>query len=42
MWDLKYGTDGPVYRTETDTTDMENRLVFAKGEREWDGLGVGG
>ena len=43
MWNLKYGTNEPIYKTETDT-DMENRLVVAKGEwgRERDGLGVWG
>ena len=42
MWNLKYGTDEPVYRTETDS-DMESRLVVAKGgRREWDGLRVWG
>ena len=39
MWNLKYGTDEPGYRTETDS-QTENRLVIAKGEgvgrgREW-------
>ena len=33
MWDLKYGTNEPVYRTETDS-DMENRTVVAKPEGE--------
>ena len=40
MWNLKYDTNEPIYKTETDT-DIENRLVVAKGEgvgRE--GLGV--
>ena len=31
-WNLKYGKDEPIYRTETDS-DVENRLVVAKGER---------
>ena len=31
MWNLKYGTSEPTYKTETDS-DMENRLVIAKGE----------
>ena len=30
MWNLKYGTNRPVYRTET-VTDIENRLMVAKG-----------
>ena len=33
MWNLKYGTDEPICRTETDS-DMESRLVVAKGEGE--------
>ena len=33
MWHLKYGTHEPAYRIETDS-DMENRLVVAKGEGE--------
>ena len=36
MWNLKYGTNEPVYKTETDT-DIKNRLMVAKGE----GKGVG-
>ena len=36
MWDLKYGTSEPIYRTETDS-DMENRLMAARGG----GKGVG-
>ena len=31
MWNLKYGTNEPIYRTETDSTDIHNRLV-AKGK----------
>ena len=37
MWNLKHGTDEPIYRTETDS-DMESRLVVAKGKgmrQEW-------
>ena len=30
MWNLKYGTDEPIYRL----TDMGTRLVVAKGEDE--------
>ena len=42
MWNLKYGRDEHIYRTETDS-DMDSRLVVVKGkEREWDGLGVWG
>ena len=31
MWNLKYGTDEPIHKTET-VTDIENRLVVAKGK----------
>ena len=33
MWNVKYGTDEPIYRTETDS-DMESRLVIAKGRKK--------
>ena len=44
MWKLKYNKDESIYKTETDSRDMENRVVVAEGEgeREWDGLGVWG
>ena len=38
MWNLKYGTNEPIYETETDS-DMENRLVVASGwgeEKNWE------
>ena len=31
MWNLKYDTNEPIYKTETDS-DIENRLVIANGE----------
>ena len=31
MWNLKYGTNEPVYKSETGSY-LENRLVVAKGE----------
>ena len=39
MWNLKYGTDEPLYRTETDS-QTETRLVVAKEEGE--GVGCTG
>ena len=33
MWNLKYGANEPIYKTEIDLTNIENRLVVAKGER---------
>ena len=42
MWNLKYGTNEPIYETEIDS-QTEIRLVVAKGVgREWDGMGVWG
>ena len=40
MWNLKYGTNGLIYRTDR-LTDTENRLVVAKREVGWGGDGVG-
>ena len=39
MWNLKYDTNELIYETKT---DIEKRLVVAKGERvcEREGLGV--
>ena len=41
MWNLKYNTNEPIYKTETDS-DIENRPMVVSGERRWerDGLGV--
>ena len=33
MWNLKYGTDEPICKTETDS-EMESKLVAAKQEGE--------
>ena len=33
MWNLKYGANDPIYKTETDS-QTENRLVVAEGEGE--------
>ena len=30
LWNLKYGTDEPIYRTEIVSQTMESRLVVAK------------
>ena len=37
MWNLKYGTNEPIYKTEIDS-ETENRLVAAKWERGGSGL----
>ena len=45
MWNLKQNdTNEHIYKTETDSTDIENRLMFAKGGGEgWIGrLGLAG
>ena len=39
MRNLKYDADVLLYKTETHFTDLEKRLVVAKGEGK-DGLGV--
>ena len=39
MSTLKYDTNELIYKTETHFTDLEKRLVVAKGEGK-DGLGV--
>ena len=36
MWNLKYGTNESIYKTETDS-DTENRLAVTKGEKEGSG-----
>ena len=38
MWNLKYGTNEPIYKTNR-ITPMENRLVVAKEEKAWNGMG---
>ena len=42
MWYLKYDTNEHIYETETDSQNIENRFVVAKGEGGWgkEGLGV--
>ena len=40
MWNLKYDTNELIYQTETDS-DIENRLVVAKGEGGWGRHGLG-
>ena len=36
-WNLKYSTNEPIYKLETDT-DIENRLMVAKGQEGASGL----
>ena len=36
MWNLKYGANEPVYRTETDS-HIENRLAVAQGGEQGTG-----
>ena len=41
MWNLKYGIDEPIYRTETDSQTWRTDLGLPRrGREEWDGLGV--
>ena len=37
MWNLKYGTNEPIYRAETKLADIEKRLIVAKEEGEEEG-----
>ena len=39
-WNLKYGTNEPIYKTGNRLTDIENRFVVARGNggSEMDGL----
>ena len=38
MWNLKYDTNAFIYKTETDSQIIENRLVVAKGEGDVGGM----
>ena len=42
MWDLKYGTNEPVYKTEIDSQTRRIDLLLPKGSggKERDGLGI--
>ena len=41
IWDLKYGTNEPVYKTESDSRHREQTLGCQGGEKkEGDGEGV--
>ena len=43
LWNLKYGTDDPTYKTETDQGQAEQTCGSqGRGWREWDGQGVWG
>ena len=43
MWNLKYGINKPIYRTETGSQTWRADSQFPTGRgREWDGLRVGG
>ena len=42
MWNLKYGTNEPIYKTETDSQTLRTDLWLprARGDGGRDGLGV--
>ena len=45
MWNLKYGTNELIYRTETNSWIWRTDLWLPRGRgrgKEWDGLGVWG
>ena len=42
-WNLKYGTNEPIDKTETDSCTQRSKLWLPRGrEREWDALEVWG
>ena len=43
MWNLKYGTNEPLYRTEIDSQRLRTDLWLQRGRgMEWEGPGVWG
>ena len=43
MWNLNYGTDKSIYKTETDSQMWKTDLWLSRGMgKEWDGLRVWG
>ena len=43
MWNLNYGTNEPIYKTETDSQTQRTELWLPRGGRKkWDGWGVWG
>ena len=38
MWNLKHGTNEPIYKIEARPTDVENRFVVAKGKGDGSGM----
>ena len=40
MWNLKNDTNELIYKTETDSTDIENKFMVTKGETWGHILGV--
>jgi len=42
MWNIKYDTNEPIYKTETDSWTWRTDLWLLRGrEREWDRLSLG-
>ena len=42
VWNLKYGTNEPVYKTETNSQPSRTGLWLMRGGRERDGVGIWG
>ena len=43
IWNLKYGTNEPIYRKETNSQTWRTEVWLPRGRgREWDGRGVWG
>ena len=41
MWNLKYGTSEPMYKTETDSQTQRIDLWLPRGRgKQWDGQGI--
>ena len=36
MWTLKHDTDKLIYKNRNRLTNVENKLMVTKGEREWE------
>ena len=40
MWNLKYDTNELIYKTGTDSIDMENKFMITKGKGRRINIGV--
>ena len=42
LWNLKYSTDDPIHKTETDHSQAKESFGSQSREREWDGWALWG